>query len=86
MANCGELIVFRDNYYYDKINLLLFLAITSINALESRDKNDDTKWLTYWVVFAFFSTIEFFSDIIFSWFPFYWLAKVRRRCAIDQIT
>jgi receptor expression-enhancing protein 5/6 len=51
-------------------------AYASINALESRDKEDDTKWLTYWVVFAFFSTIEFFSDIIFSWFPFYWLAKV----------
>jgi len=51
-------------------------AYKSIHALESPDRDDDTKWLTYWVVFAFFSTIEFFSDIIFSWFPFYWLAKV----------
>ncbi|KAI7697624.1 Receptor expression-enhancing protein 5 [Sarcoptes scabiei] len=45
-------------------------------ALESPDKRDDTRWLTYWVVFAFFSVIEFFSDFIFSWFPFYWLAKI----------
>jgi len=59
-------------------NLVGFVypAYASINALESANKEDDTKWLTYWVVFAFFSTIEFFSDIIFSWFPFYWLFKV----------
>ena len=47
-----------------------------IHALESRNKDDDTKWLTYWVVFANFSVIEFWSDAIFSWFPFYWLAKI----------
>jgi len=59
-------------------NLVGFVypAYASIKALESREKDDDTKWLTYWVVFAFFSTIEFFSDIIFSWFPLYWLVKV----------
>lgn len=32
--------------------------------------------MTYWVVFATFSVVEFFSDIIFGWFPFYWLAKI----------
>ncbi|KAI1283134.1 Receptor expression-enhancing protein 5 [Halotydeus destructor] len=59
-------------------NLVGFIypAYKSIQALESHGADDDTKWLTYWVVYAFFSTIEFFSDIIFSWFPFYWLAKV----------
>jgi len=51
-------------------------AYASICALESAGKEDDTKWLTYWVVFALFSVVEFFSDIIFSWFPFYWLVKV----------
>jgi len=54
----------------------LYPAYASIIALETQHKEDDTKWLTYWVVFAFFSVGEFFSDIIFSWFPFYWLAKV----------
>jgi len=59
-------------------NLVGFVypAYASIHSLESHDSTDDTKWLTYWVVFAFFSNVEFFSDIIFSWFPFYWLAKV----------
>ncbi|XP_046917091.1 receptor expression-enhancing protein 5 [Dermatophagoides farinae] len=54
----------------------IYPAYVSIKALETRNKDDDTRWLTYWVVFAFFSVIEFFSDFIFSWFPFYWLAKV----------
>jgi receptor expression-enhancing protein 5/6 len=58
-------------------NLIGFVypAITSIKAVESRDKDDDTKWLTYWVVFAVFSLLEFFSDILLSWFPIYWLVK-----------
>lgn len=29
----------------------------------------------YWVVFAVFSVVEFFSDIIMGWVPFYWLGK-----------
>ncbi|KAA0202862.1 hypothetical protein HAZT_HAZT005779 [Hyalella azteca] len=45
-------------------------------ALESSTKADDTKWLTYWVVFATFSLIDTFSGFILSWLPFYWLAKV----------
>lgn len=49
---------------------------TSVKAIESSDKNDDTEWLMYWVVFATFSVFEFFSDIFLSWFPFYFLAKV----------
>lgn len=54
----------------------IYPAYVSLKALESPNKEDDTRWLTYWVVYAFFSVIEFFSDFIFSWFPFYWLAKV----------
>jgi len=54
----------------------LYPAYASIKAIESSKKEDDTQWLTYWVVFAAFSVVEFFSDIIFSWFPFYWLAKI----------
>jgi len=58
-------------------NLIGFLypAYCSIKALESRDKDDDTQWLMYWVVFACFSVLEFFSDILMGWVPFYWLTK-----------
>ncbi|XP_053208947.1 receptor expression-enhancing protein 5-like [Panonychus citri] len=54
----------------------LYPAYQSLNALETVNADDDRKWLTYWVVFAFFSLIEFFADTIFMWFPFYWLAKI----------
>lgn len=58
-------------------NVIAFVypAYRSIKALETNLKEDDTRWLTYWVVFAVFSVIEFFSDILLSWMPFYWLAK-----------
>ena len=50
-------------------------AYASIKAVESTRKEDDTQWLTYWVVYAVFGIVEFFSDILLSWFPFYWLFK-----------
>ncbi|CAH2293066.1 receptor expression-enhancing 6 isoform X1 [Pelobates cultripes] len=60
-------------------NLIGFVypAYTSIKAIESPDKKDDTIWLTYWVVYGVFSVVEFFSDIFLFWFPFYYLGKVR---------
>jgi len=51
-------------------------AYASIKALQTTDTTDDTQWLTYWTVFAFFSVIEFASDKIVGWFPFYWLTKL----------
>ncbi|XP_062869825.1 receptor expression-enhancing protein 5 [Trichomycterus rosablanca] len=50
-------------------------AYISIKAIESSDKEDDTKWLTYWVVYGVFSVAEFFADIFLSWFPFYYTGK-----------
>ncbi|XP_070387623.1 receptor expression-enhancing protein 5-like isoform X1 [Dermacentor albipictus] len=51
-------------------------AYASMRAIESTSKEDDTKWLTYWVVFACFSVVDFFADNILRYFPFYWLAKI----------
>uniref|UniRef100_A0A671Y1L7 Receptor expression-enhancing protein n=1 Tax=Sparus aurata TaxID=8175 RepID=A0A671Y1L7_SPAAU len=58
-------------------NLIGFLypAYISIKAIESATKEDDTKWLTYWVVYGVFSVAEFFADIFLSWFPFYYIGK-----------
>ncbi|XP_041368048.1 receptor expression-enhancing protein 5-like isoform X2 [Gigantopelta aegis] len=53
----------------------LYPAYASIKAIESREKDDDTKWLTYWVVYSVFSLVEFFADILLFWIPFYWLLK-----------
>uniref|UniRef100_A0A671SDF6 Receptor expression-enhancing protein n=1 Tax=Sinocyclocheilus anshuiensis TaxID=1608454 RepID=A0A671SDF6_9TELE len=58
-------------------NLIGFVypAYYSIKAIESPDKEDDTQWLTYWVIYGFFSVGEFFSDIFLHWFPFYYVCK-----------
>ncbi|XP_039983679.1 receptor expression-enhancing protein 6 isoform X5 [Xiphias gladius] len=58
-------------------NLIGFVypAYYSVKAIESPSKEDDTKWLTYWVVYGVFSLGEFFSDIFLYWFPFYYAFK-----------
>jgi receptor expression-enhancing protein 5/6 len=58
-------------------NLIGFLypAYASMKAVESSGKDDDTKWLTYWVVFSFITLIEFPAEIILQWIPFYSLIK-----------
>lgn len=58
-------------------NLLGFLypAYKSFKAIESKHKDDDTQWLTYWTVFGFFNVLEFFSDTLLYWLPFYYLIK-----------
>ncbi|KAJ1059656.1 hypothetical protein R6Z07F_007003 [Ovis aries] len=50
-------------------------AYASIKAIESPSKEDDTVWLTYWVVYGLFGLAEFFSDLLLSWFPFYYAGK-----------
>ncbi|XP_061749845.1 receptor expression-enhancing protein 6-like isoform X2 [Nerophis ophidion] len=58
-------------------NLIGFVypAYFSIKAIESTVKEDDTQWLTYWVVYGLFSVVEAFSDIFLFWFPFYYAGK-----------
>ncbi|KAI7907237.1 TB2/DP1, HVA22 family-domain-containing protein [Cokeromyces recurvatus] len=53
----------------------LYPAYASFKAIETVDKNDDKQWLTYWTVIGFIQMIEYFSDILLYWFPFYYLFK-----------
>ncbi|KAJ2896735.1 uncharacterized protein MKZ38_005263 [Zalerion maritima] len=46
----------------------------SLEALFSASKADDTQWLTYWVVFSFFTVIESLISVVY-WFPFYFTFK-----------
>ena len=45
----------------------------SIKAIDSKDKDDDTQWLTYWVVFALFILLEHLS--ISAYLPGYFILK-----------
>merc|ERR1712183_627465 len=48
----------------------------SLEAIESRIRGEDTQWLIYWVVYAFFSTIEVFTDFLLYWIPLYFAFKL----------
>lgn len=54
----------------------IYPAYESIKAIETANSKDDTKWLTYWVVYSAFILIEFFSDYLLHWIPFYFFLKV----------
>lgn len=58
---------------------IIYPAYVSMKALETSTKEDDTKWLTYWVLYAVFSVLEFFSGILTAVIPFYFLLKVNYR-------
>ncbi|KAK4543089.1 ER membrane protein DP1/Yop1 [Oleoguttula mirabilis] len=49
-------------------------AYYSLEALFSSGKADDTQWLTYWVVYAFFTVVESALNAVY-WFPFYYTFK-----------
>ena len=54
----------------------IFPAFKSIKAMETRNSNEVTQWLVYWVVYSFFSVIEIFADALVYWIPFYYRFKL----------
>lgn len=54
----------------------VYPAFKSFQAIETKSKGDDTQWLVYWVIFAFFSIIEVFVDVLLYWIPFYFAFKL----------
>merc|ERR1719228_506362 len=53
----------------------IYPAYQSVKALHQAGREIEKRWLTYWVVFAFFHVLEFFSDHLVWWLPLYWLLK-----------
>jgi len=54
----------------------IYPAYCSFLAIESSSSDDDTQWLIYWVVYAIFTVMENFVDIILYWVPFYFSFKL----------
>jgi hypothetical protein len=55
-------------------------AYRTTKVIESRHQGGESEehkiqWLMYWVVFASFHLLEFFSDTILGWMPMYWICK-----------
>ena len=54
----------------------VYPVYASFKAIQSVEKDDDTQWLTYWVVYGFFSLVEAFADVLMAWIPAYYLCKL----------
>ncbi|XP_017839048.1 receptor expression-enhancing protein 2 isoform X4 [Drosophila busckii] len=54
----------------------LYPAYASYKAVRTKNVKEYVKWMMYWIVFAFFTCIETFTDIFLAWFPFYYEIKV----------
>jgi receptor expression-enhancing protein 5/6 len=50
----------------------LYPLYQSFKALRTDDKQDDTQWLTYWVVYGFVNVTERWIRFFFQWVPFYY--------------
>ncbi|ESQ53422.1 hypothetical protein EUTSA_v10026250mg [Eutrema salsugineum] len=48
---------------------------STFKAIESRDENEQQKWLIYWAAYGSFSLVEVFTDKLISWFPLYYHVK-----------
>ena len=60
------------------IDLIAYLypAYASIRAIETdEDKDDDTLWLTYWLVFSLFKMFEGLCDTLLQYIPLYLVLK-----------
>ncbi|CAM8921849.1 unnamed protein product [Rhodiola kirilowii] len=48
---------------------------STYKAIESKDHNEQKRWLIYWAAFGSFTLVEVFTDKLISWFPLYYHVK-----------
>ncbi|XP_074640788.1 receptor expression-enhancing protein 1-like isoform X2 [Tubulanus polymorphus] len=54
----------------------LYPAYRSYKAVKTKNVKEYVKWMMYWIVFALFTCVETFSDVILCWLPFYYEIKI----------
>lgn len=55
---------------------ILYPGYISFKTVRAKVVDDYLKWMMYWIVFAFFTVMETFTDIFLTWFPFYYEIKM----------
>jgi receptor expression-enhancing protein 5/6 len=48
---------------------------STFKAIETKDQNEQQRWLLYWAAYGSFSIAEVFTDKLISWFPLYYHMK-----------
>eukprot|EP00553_Chaetoceros_curvisetus_P008692 CAMPEP_0204619230 /NCGR_PEP_ID=MMETSP0717-20131115/5661_1 /ASSEMBLY_ACC=CAM_ASM_000666 /TAXON_ID=230516 /ORGANISM="Chaetoceros curvisetus" /LENGTH=174 /DNA_ID=CAMNT_0051633177 /DNA_START=82 /DNA_END=606 /DNA_ORIENTATION=+ len=54
----------------------IYPAYMSFKAIDSSNAADHTQWLTYWVVYSFFSITESVAGFLTEFIPFYFVLKI----------
>jgi receptor expression-enhancing protein 5/6 len=57
----------------------------SCKAVERKSSDDVREWACYWTVLATLYCLQPFIDLLASWLPFYYLAKVRTQLSVTVI-
>ncbi|KAM9516346.1 receptor expression-enhancing protein 4 [Guaruba guarouba] len=55
---------------------MLYPAYASFKAVKTKNIREYVRWMMYWIVFALFMATETFTDLLISWFPFYYEVKM----------
>ncbi|XP_069657079.1 receptor expression-enhancing protein 4 [Haliaeetus albicilla] len=55
---------------------MLYPAYASYKAVKTKNIREYVRWMMYWIVFALFMATETFTDLLISWFPFYYEIKM----------
>jgi len=66
---------FLDGFLTNLVGVIYPIG-ASMRAIKTKGKDDDTQWLTYWVVYGIFSIPEYFYDPLVTILPFYFPLKL----------
>ena len=55
---------------------VVYPTLRSIMALETKEKEDDVQWLTYWSIYGMLVVLEEFSSSLLTTIPYYFFIKV----------
>jgi len=58
-----------------ELSVYIPAVIKSIKAIESKEKDDDTELLSFWVVYCFFTICDPLIGMVFFWVPYFGLVK-----------
>lgn len=48
---------------------------STFKAIETKNQNEQQRWLVYWAAYGSFTVAEVFTDKLVSWFPLYYQMK-----------